>query len=136
MTVKFLREVLKHYEDKEYDDWKIELFDYNNQRSLEVLDGTYASSKESKIISFPVKVELMASPSTKGLSQLLKKMDTLKPLTATECQIVGIQYLTLIRYFEQKILETVSIKQSDIDKLQKCFNIINDNDIDYGIKED
>lgn len=57
MTVKFLREVLKHYEDKEYDDWKIELFDYNNQRSLEVLDGTYASSKESKIISFPVKVE-------------------------------------------------------------------------------
>ena len=56
MTVKFLREVLKHYEDKEYDDWKIELFDYNNQRSLEVLDGTYASSKESKIISFPVEV--------------------------------------------------------------------------------
>ena len=63
-------------------------------------------------------------------------MDTLKPLTETECQIMGIQYLTLMRYFEKMILETVSIKQSDIDKLQKCFNIINDNDIDYGIKED
>ena len=62
-------------------------------------------------------------------------MDTLKPLTETECQIVGIQYLTLMRYFQQKILETVRIKQSDIDKLQKCFNIINDKDINYGIEE-
>lgn len=57
-------------------------------------------------------------------------------MTATDWQIVGIQYLTLMKYFENKILEIVSVKQSDIDKLQKCFNIINDNDINYGIKED
>lgn len=57
-------------------------------------------------------------------------------MTATDWQIVGIQYLTLMKYFENKILEIASVKQSDIDKLQKCFNIINDNDINYGIKED
>ena len=62
-------------------------------------------------------------------------MDTLKPLNPTDRQIVGIQYLTLMRYFENKILEIASVKQSDIDKLQKCFNIINDNDIDYGIEK-
>lgn len=57
MTVKFLREVLKHYEGKEYDDWEIKLFDFNNQRNLKVNDGTYAASKDTKSITFTVNVE-------------------------------------------------------------------------------
>ena len=57
MKIEFLREILKHYEGKEYDDWEITLFDYNNQRTLKVLDGTYASSNETKSITFPVMVE-------------------------------------------------------------------------------
>ena len=57
MKIKFLREVLKHYEDKQYDDWDINLFDYNNQRTLHVVDGSYASSKETKSITFPVDIE-------------------------------------------------------------------------------
>lgn len=57
MTVKFLREILKHYEDHQYDDWEVELFDYNNQRVLHVSEGTYASSKDSRSITFPVDVE-------------------------------------------------------------------------------
>jgi hypothetical protein len=57
MKIEFLREILKHYEGKEYDDWEITLFDFNNQRTLKVADGTYASSKETKSITFPVMVE-------------------------------------------------------------------------------
>lgn len=57
MTIKYLREILKHYEDPQYDDWNITLFDYNNQRVLHVNDGTYASSKDKKSITFTVDVE-------------------------------------------------------------------------------
>ena len=57
MTVKFLREVLKHYQDSKYDDWEVNLFDYNNQRDLHVNDGMYSSSKETKSITFTVEVE-------------------------------------------------------------------------------
>ncbi len=57
MTIKDLREILIHYQDRKYDDWEIILFDYNNQRVINWLDGTYASSRTDKRITFPVKVE-------------------------------------------------------------------------------
>ena len=75
MTIKFLREVLKHYEDKEYDDWNIVFFDYNNQRSLIAFDGTYASSKESKSLTFPVMVPPVDGVTIdKRVDSLLKSM--------------------------------------------------------------
>lgn len=57
MKIKDLCEILKHYEGREYDDWEIELWDYNNQREVKWTGGTYASSKTDKKISFPVTVE-------------------------------------------------------------------------------
>jgi len=57
MTIKYLREILKHYTEHQYDEWEIKLWDYNNQREVGFLDGTYASSKATKTINFPVKVE-------------------------------------------------------------------------------
>lgn len=57
MTIKELREILIHYDGIEYDNWELSLWDYNNQRELKWASGTYASSKESKTISFPVEVE-------------------------------------------------------------------------------
>lgn len=57
MKLKDLREILKHYEGKEYDDWDITLFDFNNQRTLNVTDGMYSSSKETKAIVLPVDVD-------------------------------------------------------------------------------
>ena len=108
MTVKFLREVLKHYEDKEYDDWNIALFDYNNQRSLEVLDGTYASSKESKIISFPVKVEPVDGV---AIDERLKKI------------------LKEVKEGTEKVKETLIDYKNDIDKLSKeALDKINKNE--------
>ncbi len=108
MTVKFLREVLKHYEDKEYDDWNIALFDYNNQRSLEVLDGTYASSKESKIISFPVKVEPVDGVT---IDERLKKV------------------LKEVKEGAEKVKETLIDYKNDIDKLSKeALDKINKNE--------
>ena len=57
MTIKDLREILIHYEDKQYDDWDVTLFDYNNQRTLKVSSGMYSSSKETKSLTIPVEVE-------------------------------------------------------------------------------
>ena len=57
MTIKDLREILIHYEGKEYDDWEVSLWDYNNQRDIIWHGGSYASSKETKSITFPVEVE-------------------------------------------------------------------------------
>lgn len=57
MTIKDLREILIHYEDKQYDDWNVTLFDYNNQRTLKVSSGMYSSSKETKSLTIPVEVE-------------------------------------------------------------------------------
>ena len=55
MTVKFLREVLKHYEGKEYDDWEIKLFDFNNQRNLKVnvepVDGETIDQRVKRLLS-------------------------------------------------------------------------------------
>ena len=55
MTIKDLREILKHYEDSKYDDWEVSLWDYNQQQELE-WGGTYASSKPDKKLQFPVRV--------------------------------------------------------------------------------
>ena len=55
MTIKYLREILKHYEGHEYDDWQITLWDYNNQRYVKWEEGMYAASKD-KYINFPVEV--------------------------------------------------------------------------------
>lgn len=57
MTIKELKEILVHYQGREYDDWEIKLFDYNNQRDIKWNGGTYASSKETKAITFPVELE-------------------------------------------------------------------------------
>ena len=57
MKIKELKEILKHYEDGEYDDWEIKLWDYNNQRELVWNGGSYAASKPEKYISFPIKVD-------------------------------------------------------------------------------
>lgn len=86
MTIKFLREVLKHYEDREYDDWNVVLFDYNNQRNLIVLDGTYAASKDSKTLSFPV----LAPPVDgitidKRVDAMLKRMQKFSKEVKDDC---------------------------------------------------
>lgn len=57
MTIKYIRDILKHYEDKQYDDWEIRLFDYNNQREIEFPEGMHGASKEAKAITFPIKIE-------------------------------------------------------------------------------
>ena len=57
MKIKDIKELLKHYGGEEYDDWDIVLWDYNNQRELKWLGGTFASSKPDKHICFSVEVE-------------------------------------------------------------------------------
>ena len=57
MKLKFVREILKHYEGHEYDDWDLVLWDYNNQREVKWSEGMYAASKDDKKISFPVEIE-------------------------------------------------------------------------------
>lgn len=57
MTIKDMREILVHFTDHEYDDYEVELFDFNNQRKLEWLEGCHSFSKPEKRITFPVRVE-------------------------------------------------------------------------------
>ena len=57
MKIKDIKELLKHYQDKEYEDWEIVLWDYNNQRKIEWNGGTFASSKPDKEICFSVTME-------------------------------------------------------------------------------
>ena len=57
MKIRDIKELLKHYGTHEYDDWDIVLWDYNNQRELAWKDGTYAVTKDTKHICFPVTVE-------------------------------------------------------------------------------
>lgn len=56
MKIKDIKEILKHYDGSEYDDWELSLWDYNNQREIKWDGGSYASSKETKSITFPVNV--------------------------------------------------------------------------------
>lgn len=67
MTIKDLREILIHYEDSKYDDWKVVLWDYNQQQELE-WGGTYASSNPDKELTFPVKVQI------KGQEEIFDKI--------------------------------------------------------------
>lgn len=57
MTIKDLKEILMHYQDRKYNDWEIKLWDYNNQREVNFLEGTHASSNETKSITFPVMID-------------------------------------------------------------------------------
>lgn len=55
MTIRDLREILIHFEDKKYDDWKVSLWDYNHQQELD-WGGSYSFSKPKKELCFPVEV--------------------------------------------------------------------------------
>lgn len=55
MTIKDLREILVHFRDKEYNDYEVVLWDYNQQQPLE-WGGSYSFSKPQKRLCFPVTV--------------------------------------------------------------------------------
>lgn len=71
MTIKELKDILIHYEGREYNDWEIKLFDYNNQREIEWNGGAYASSRETKSITFPVELEPIDG---EGINSRLKRL--------------------------------------------------------------
>jgi len=56
MKIKDLREIIKHFESREYDDWDVKLWDYNNQRNIKWPGGCYGFSKDNKYITFTVDV--------------------------------------------------------------------------------
>lgn len=56
MTIRDLKDILIHFQDRKYDDWEVTLWDFNNQRDLE-WSGGYAFSKPDKSITFSVKAE-------------------------------------------------------------------------------
>ena len=56
MTIRDLKDILIHFQDRKYDDWEVTLWDFNNQRDLE-WSGGYAFSKPDKGITFSVKAE-------------------------------------------------------------------------------
>lgn len=55
MTIRELREIIVHFQDREYDDYDVTLFDYNGQQDLK-WGGSYAFSKTDKRLVFPVSV--------------------------------------------------------------------------------
>lgn len=55
MTIKELREILKHFEDKEYDGYEVELWDYKHQQPL-AWGPSHGFSKIEKRLTFPVDV--------------------------------------------------------------------------------
>lgn len=71
MTIKEIKDILIHYDGREYDDWEIKLFDYNNQRDIKWNGGTYASSRETKTITFPVELEPVDG---EGINSRLKRL--------------------------------------------------------------
>jgi len=56
MTVKDLREIMIHFQDRKYDNYKISLWDFQNQRKLH-WNLSYGLSHPDKELSFPVTVE-------------------------------------------------------------------------------
>lgn len=55
MTIKDLREILIHFQDRKYDDYEVVLWDYNHQQEL-VWGGMHSLSHPNKQLSFPVEV--------------------------------------------------------------------------------
>lgn len=55
MTIKELRDILVHFEDKKYDDFKVILWDYEHQRELD-WGGCHGFSKPENSLCFPVNV--------------------------------------------------------------------------------
>ncbi len=55
MTIKDLREILIHLQDKKYDDYEVVLWDYNQQQELCWGFG-YSLSHPQKKLNFPVDV--------------------------------------------------------------------------------
>lgn len=55
-------------------------------------------------------------------------------LDATQIQILEIQACDIVKYLMDKVMMG-RYNEEDITKIQKMFNIIKGNDINYGIKE-
>ena len=55
-------------------------------------------------------------------------------LDATQLQILEIQARDIVKYLMDKVMMD-NYNDEDITKIQKMFNIIKGNDINYGIKE-
>ena len=55
-------------------------------------------------------------------------------LDATQLQILEIQGTEIVKYLMNKVMMG-NYNEEDIAKIQKMFNIIKGNDINYGIKE-
>lgn len=55
-------------------------------------------------------------------------------IDATQQQILEIQACEIVKYLMDKVMMN-NYNEEDITKIQKMFNIIKGNDIDYGIKE-
>ena len=55
MTIKDLREILIHFEDRKYDDYEVVLWDYNHQEKLQ-WGGMHGLSHPDKELTFTVTV--------------------------------------------------------------------------------
>jgi hypothetical protein len=55
VTIKDLREILIHFQDRKYDDYEVVLWDYNHQQKLD-WGGCYGLSHPDKQLSFAVEV--------------------------------------------------------------------------------
>ena len=55
-------------------------------------------------------------------------------LDATQLQILEIQACDIVKYLMDKVMMG-NYSEEDIAKIQRMFNIIKGNDINYGIKE-
>lgn len=72
MTIKELREILVHFTDSKYDDYEVELFDYNSQEKLD-WGGMHGLSHPDKKLIFPVTVKPVDGITIeKRLQKLLK----------------------------------------------------------------
>lgn len=74
MTIRDLREILIHFEDREYNDYEVVLWDYNHQQKLD-WGGMYSLSHPDKELSFPVEV-----PPVDGITvfERLKKLQNVQ----------------------------------------------------------
>lgn len=55
MTIRDLKDLLIHFNDRKYDDYEVILWDYNHQQEL-VWGGMHSLSHSKKQLSFPVEV--------------------------------------------------------------------------------